>query len=616
MSTYELVFEAMMADMTAPPLSLSEFRLFVAHDRKAQNALAFCEWYQRYRTVYFDRTAATTATLSSVGAWPDAPGDTPYPQPTSGAHRIESVQSLRSVQHDPAVFRGLSWKSHSVSALSESAAGSAAHTIGASSGGGSGARRVPVRAPVLEVLESWDAPPLCERPPRSTVKRYTVPNCSGSARFDTELPTQEECRRDIQSLLVFECWARFLCDEAREPVEIPKAEVLYVKERLPLNITHLPYPLLCHGDMLASELHPTTCPPSLPAVDGPNAHTVSCGRGNCSRPVRLRRALTMPNIGSGASMGDRSTQRVHGPVSRCMTPAPRPAHLMAVENLQRYHHALRPRPPFTTGTEEATGSLPLCGYRPVPKQVSKLIIPNDVPPALYETAAKISASHLLQHYFADFYAQAHYNLSATEQRIALVAASVLLVLGVGTAVTVAIAAVHPGWRVFAMPLLVGATLGLSAAWTRIGVWRWLLRTRPTSLIAQAPDGEQPGDEELLHGADRLDVDMRAVRSVTGTLWQHQQQQRPAGLAGTLAATSCLPDANCPPGVARNALDWGVRRMLRKHCAGDQWHIDLGAKRYRVLEPLVLRGQCYSVSHQAAVLAVVWCAAATAIFLAP
>ncbi|KAJ2750384.1 hypothetical protein IWQ56_007046, partial [Coemansia nantahalensis] len=63
----------MMANITAPPLSLGEFRLFVAHDPKAQNALAFCEWYQRYRTVYFDHGATPTATLSSTTSWIDTP---------------------------------------------------------------------------------------------------------------------------------------------------------------------------------------------------------------------------------------------------------------------------------------------------------------------------------------------------------------------------------------------------------------------------------------------------------------------------------------------------------------------------------------------------------------
>ncbi|KAJ2768619.1 hypothetical protein IWQ57_003456, partial [Coemansia nantahalensis] len=280
--------------------------------------------------------------------------------------------------------------------------------------------------------------------------------------------------------------------------------------------------------------------------------------------------------------------------------------------LQRYHHALRPRPPFSAATAEAAELRPQCGYRPVPKQVSKLIIPNNVPPALFETTAKISASYLLQHYFADFYTQAHYNLSAAEQRFALAAASILLVLGVGTAATVAVAAAHTAWRAFAVPLLVGSTLSLSAAWTRIGVLQWLLRTRPTSLIAQAPGRVQPGDEELAQSAGRSDVDMHAVRSVTGTLWM----QRPAGLAGTLAATSCLPGTSSTPGAARNALDTAVRLMLRKHCVGDQWYIDFYAKRYRVLEPLVLRGQCYSVGHQAAVLVVVWCAVAAALFLVP
>ncbi|KAJ1726492.1 hypothetical protein LPJ61_005152, partial [Coemansia biformis] len=258
---------------------------------------------------------------------------------------------------------------------------------------------------------------------------------------------------------------------------------------------------------------------------------------------------------------------------------------------------------------------------PVPAQVSKLIVPNNVPPALFETTAKISASYLLQHYFADFYAQAHYNLSVAEQRAVLIVASVLLVLGVGTAVTVAIAATHIAWRAFAAPLLVASMVGLSAAWTRIGIWRWLARTRPTSLVASASARLWPDKEELVQTASGPDVDLSAVRAVTGTLWPQQS----VGLVGTLKAPSCLCGCaiaccsdcdSAAPGAVQSVLDRAVRFMLRKHSAGDQWHIDLDSEQYRVLEPLVLRGQCYSVGHQLAILVVVWCAAATAIFLTP
>ncbi|KAJ2892195.1 hypothetical protein GGI21_005667, partial [Coemansia aciculifera] len=66
-------FEAMMANATAPPLSLAEFRLFVACDSKARNALAFCEWYQRYRTVYFDRATVPSTRAAAASSRPAIP---------------------------------------------------------------------------------------------------------------------------------------------------------------------------------------------------------------------------------------------------------------------------------------------------------------------------------------------------------------------------------------------------------------------------------------------------------------------------------------------------------------------------------------------------------------
>ncbi|KAJ2793815.1 hypothetical protein H4R20_006424, partial [Coemansia guatemalensis] len=91
--------------------------------------------------------------------------------------------------------------------------------------------------------------------------RCSLPILASITGPEYEMRHQEEDRRSIQSLLVFECWARFLCASAHELVDIPEQELMYLQERLPLNITHIPRRLLCQNDMLASK-------PSLTAVNG------------------------------------------------------------------------------------------------------------------------------------------------------------------------------------------------------------------------------------------------------------------------------------------------------------------------------------------------------------
>ncbi|KAJ2591884.1 hypothetical protein EV177_008817, partial [Coemansia sp. RSA 1804] len=84
------------------------------------------------------------------------------------------------------------------------------------------------------------------------VRRRTIPHVPSKSWLEHGACEQEKNRLQIQSLLVFECWARFLSPHAPEEIEVPESELLYIQERLPLNITHIPQPLLCRNDMLVS----------------------------------------------------------------------------------------------------------------------------------------------------------------------------------------------------------------------------------------------------------------------------------------------------------------------------------------------------------------------------
>ncbi|KAJ1746629.1 hypothetical protein LPJ79_005777 [Coemansia sp. RSA 1821] len=132
MSCLEIEFDATMAGIAAPPISLQEFRLFVEHDPVARNALAFCEWYQRYKTVYFDRDFVAPTILTSTSSRPGIPSDF-IP---SVRKRTHAYTCANLCQNDQAAslsvpntadhwrseaIRGkmLSLKSHSYSVLSE-----------------------------------------------------------------------------------------------------------------------------------------------------------------------------------------------------------------------------------------------------------------------------------------------------------------------------------------------------------------------------------------------------------------------------------------------------------------------------------------------------------------
>ncbi|KAJ2313795.1 hypothetical protein IWW52_004468 [Coemansia sp. RSA 2704] len=680
MASYEAQFEAMMANVTAPPLSLHEFRLFVAHDPVARNALAFCEWHQRYRTVYFDRVAVAPTVLTATSSRPGIPSDfMPTVRrrvacvPGRGCVESKSSRSVsfsaphvaRQWQTESMLGKMYTLKSHSFSGLSEGMVDSAFHT--ASSASESSTDGLGAKHPwqLVEPATAW--PTASQRLGR----RRTLPASSSIYEPDSDALRQEGNREAIQSLLIFECWARFLDASAREHVTIPEAERLYLTERLPLNITHLPQPLLCRSDMLASQITASNgldapagddgnkgapivrhvvpsrslqfqpheqlkqniishiskqglcapCPPTQPDHDGLIAG--------------LRRISTMPALKHNCVESKAISQTGLSASSHL---ALRPAHLIDVDRLQRLHHTLRPRPPFVAASGSIGYHQPY-GYRPVPPHISRLIIPSNVPPALFDTVAKISADYLLQHYFDDFSRQARYNLTVREQRVVFVVAMVQLALGVGAAVILIVVAVHRAWRTLTLPLLWGSAICLGAAWTRVSFWRWWRRLRPTLLMHAFA---YPRDTESQIQADGLrGQDLDTIRWLTGTLYPSPQ----LGLAGTLNWNTCgslhyklAPLGSYVSGTLRSAELVGtssaqtlwsllsdlaagtgvlgrlVRFMLRKHSSGDQWQINLGSRWIRVLDPSVLADQCQSVGHQLAILIFVCSAIAAVLFL--
>ncbi|KAJ1851827.1 hypothetical protein GGH12_005663 [Coemansia sp. RSA 1822] len=613
MESVELEFEAMMAGMTAPPLSLHEFRQFVAHDAEARNALAFCTWHQRYTTVYFDRTAQASTVLSSGSTRPGIPSDfMPTVRKRMGpgcAARSASASAPDFGATDGALVGTLfTLKAHSFGAAHAptvhgpflTASTTASSSFGTESAGS-----------VARVVE--------------TAPRRAVSHPGRSVCENGWVEEEEERREHVQSLLVFECWARFLGPGARERVTMPDAELRYVTERLPLNITHLHHPLLCRGDMLTSR-------PSMPSTSTEGkvysstesrVHSSAEGRVHSSAEGRVYSSAEgkiLPSIGLS---GQRHAATVPSRVPTEHRTNGVRMRLVSVGRLQRLHPALRPRPPFATA---GTGSG--IGYGAVPAHVTRLIHPCNIPPALFDTAAKVAALRLRSQ-FVEFRQHACYNITKREQRATLVFAGVQLALGVAVAVALMTASVPRAWRMFAIPLLWGAAACASMACMRIYVWRWWRRMRPAALAHRsvgAGSDLSTSAESDLHGG--LDPDLNAVRRITGTLDPHV-----LGMAGTLRGGSAFATASVRSVAAcvRRSEDlapsspslWSlgsrapsclVRFMLRRHRAGDQWLIDVDAPFVRVLEPTVLGAQCYTLAHHAAVLIVVCGALAIVLFL--
>ncbi|KAJ2846209.1 hypothetical protein IWW36_004457 [Coemansia brasiliensis] len=271
MSSFELEFEAMMAGITAPPISLQEFRLFVEHDPAARNALAFCEWYQRYKTVYFDRDFIAPTVLTSTSSRPGIPSDfiPSVRKRVHGSTCINMRQNDRSASSSvpntmehlrDEAMRGkmLSLKSHSFSVLSEGMIKNEFRTVSTSANGSfSNKHMVSTKAAGAMKFLSQDnlQGESCVLPIKacSFGRRHTLHTPDGLYESNVVNAEQEQRRAAIQSLLIFECWARFLCAGTAERIDIPEAELMYLTERLPLNVTHLPQPLLCRNDMLVSQ---------------------------------------------------------------------------------------------------------------------------------------------------------------------------------------------------------------------------------------------------------------------------------------------------------------------------------------------------------------------------
>ncbi|KAI7828442.1 hypothetical protein BX661DRAFT_182096 [Kickxella alabastrina] len=782
-------FEAMMANVTAPPLSLDEFRMYVDYDQKARDALAFCEWYQRYRTVYFDRVVlpstrytTATSTRSVIPREPSAPECKQQLRLSRAAagrtsRRSMSVPIMRAPESIlSAMINVHSSKPHNFSILSESIVDCAFNTATTGASGGSGSDRSPfactsmfsVRAyPSLanHYSDSNDSGGYCEGTFADTAahnarlrrtigaaglrpiaRRRTLSVTIGELGLEQHTTNeQENNRRQIQSLLIFECWSRFLCDHAQERLDIPDSELMYIKERLPLNITHIPRPLLCQNDMLAppspqvQKCSGTIANCSSAASGGPKSlenmfdkhhrpahlcipsqrsmHFQPCDqlKRNMASLVQLQQPsiLNIPRVQSPLSLGSgvnnisdvclnlegstnkssngevantsakymiASLRRIstmpslkHTPISSVdtrgakqeffgcqlrlpLSPQPlrtKKKRTVSIGALQELHHSLWPQPPFsyTPADFESNCALQYCGYKPVPKSIFNLIVPSAVPPALFDTIAKLSAEYLFSGHFVEFCRHARYNITHREQRGAAAGSAALFTLGFAIGAVLVVVDVHIALRVLAMPFLLAATLLTMASLTRVNIVLWWLRLRSTSLIRYSNISSEPTADGERHLQTRFQTDpvLCAIQTITGTI----RSPPFLALAGTIYNTDkcmhgsrccyCLladntgkEDANAAHSSARldtvspfsmwSQLTLGtatsdlcgkiVRFMLRKCNTGDQWYVDLRTQRYEIFEPHVLRGQCHIVMHQLSIALVVWVVTMTALFLIP
>ncbi|KAJ2734982.1 hypothetical protein IW152_001964 [Coemansia sp. BCRC 34962] len=739
-------FEAMMANVTAPPLSLGEFRLFISSDSKARNALAFCEWYQRYRTVYFDRVPVPSTRVTTASSRPGIPREFAKSDSNPTHDDDGSTTSLCAPsvcvheQRSQLLGRLYMLKSHSLSALSESIVDSAFNTAstGISGGGVSAGRRPPVLLEPRQVTGS----PLFTYQMRqlsrgvtgayctlgcdaqagyvglssngNIARRHTLPLAANDLGLGYEQRAQEDNRQSTQSLLIIECWARFLSDTALERIDIPQTELLYIKERLPVNITRVPRPLLCHGDMLSSVLPKVSCgrarsgelcqeqplsqTAQISTSAAPRRLTTHCSlqlqpydqlkrslalqmrqhkavlactqsplslcpdtadidtvasrdlvdEPLASKPIRkLRRISTMPAL----TFSDGVHKAAAGMPTTSHVTTQQPPHpnrarrLISLGELQMYHNTLKPRPPLVTAISGRTGAIQVCGYQPVPRSISKLVVPSSIPPALFDTAAKLSANYLLRNHFAEFQQQAHFNITRCGQKLAVALSISLLLVGTGVVVALVVAKASLAWRTFAMlPLFLSATYA-SAAWTRVSIPMWWRRQRPTSLIRLTCMGRIGDCEAPDHGEYPPKDRLQSIRLITGTFVPFF----PVGFIGVIhstggpsrsygrlqsqkqAAKIFTPDTPAPIGTASTISLWSqstipaavgdvfdllVRLMLRGRATGDHWFVDLDSKIYEVAEPIVLHGQCYIVGHQLAMIVVAWAVFAIVIFMLP
>ncbi|KAJ2814695.1 hypothetical protein FBU31_007195, partial [Coemansia sp. 'formosensis'] len=239
---------------------------------------------------------------------------------------------------------------------------------------------------------------------------------------------------------------------------------------------------------------------------------------NCKPALKLRRISTMPALMLGGDK-NRATTRVPTTPHVAKQLPPRPSHarrLISLGELQMYHNTLKPHPPFEAAISGRTGAMQVCGYQPVPQSIRKLIVPSSIPPALFDTAAKLSSDYLLQNHFADFQHQAHFNLTRREQKVAVALSAVLFLVGAGAVAALVFFKASLAWRTFAvLPLFLSAVY-ISAAWTRVSISMWWRRKRPTSLI-RPTHMDHIGDCEVPDHIDHsCDIKLRPIRMITGT----------------------------------------------------------------------------------------------------
>ncbi|KAJ1986210.1 hypothetical protein GGI26_001688 [Coemansia sp. RSA 1358] len=264
----------------------------------------------------------------------------------------------------------------------------------------------------------------------------------------------------------------------------------------------------------------------------------------------------------------------------------RARHLIPISELQMYHQTLKPQPLFTAPTADYLRTLHACGYKPVPKQISKLIMPNAVPPAIFETIAKLSAEYLLQSYFADFFSQAHYNITTNEQIVIAIAAAPNEFLYEEKAAQTDCSNI--GAHLKAVQAVTGTLLPEGENGVYVGAIPGTSCRIYSSIYSESSYGHPavaPCYRDCEDGGGVFTVPM----------WAQQP------------STSSIVD---------RIFDKIVQLMLRNYHLGDQWSISLQSKQYKIADPTVLRGQCHIVAHQMAVFLIFWAVSAIALFLIP
>ncbi|KAJ2856802.1 hypothetical protein J3B02_001391 [Coemansia erecta] len=378
----------------------------------------------------------------------------------------------------------------------------------------------------------------------------------------------------------------------------------------------------------------------------------------------LRRISTMPTLNhhSNAKAGlEQQSQRpsinqysqLRQPLPTCL-PSYRAKRLLSMREVQNIHYSLRPYPPQfgSAGIRDQQRLFQAFGYRPIPQTMTQLIAPSLVPPALFDTAAKLASDYLLQTQFSDFYRLAHYNITAREQRNVLAGSLVLLMLGLAVSAAMVLLKLSIAWRLFAVPMLLLALLLMTEVFTRVSVILWLTRRRSTALVFSKnmlTDYSNYNDtEKSMQSEQPSGTDIQAVQAITGTL----RTSPMVGFAGTIHNTgfcsesrrcrfcidspysgshkrntglSSLPQTRTSSSLSLwshptigsavgSAFDRLVCFMLRKRNIGDQWHIDFHVQRYEVVERQVIRNQALIVFYQICVLLVLLTAALMALFL--